>query len=110
MNWPSLARRFDVGRLFQKQDGPPAPGTKFSIPKNDQKIPPGHVKLRKMRGSNYIEITYPTGEFERILHHKRFNDDMIRRGIDPEKVESIVDFVWNFGEAIVRLKNEPTVK
>jgi len=41
--------------------------------------------------------------YETLVHSKNFNNQLVQRGFDPERVEWIADYVWNFGEAIVRL-------
>lgn len=66
-------------------------------------IPEGYVMLKKLRGCNIFQLHYATGEFETIVHSKEFNQKLVKRGIDPEKVEWISDFCYNFGEIIVKL-------
>jgi hypothetical protein len=80
--------------------------TIFQIPgQKAPEIPEGCVMLKKTRGCAIFQIWYPgdVQPYEVIVHNRHFHSQLIERGFDPERVEWIVDYVWNFGQAIVRL-------
>jgi hypothetical protein len=80
--------------------------TTFQVPPAPKlELPEGCVLLKKLRMCAIFQLWYPGDiqPYEVLVHNKNFNAQLVERGFDPERVEWIVDYVWNFGEAIVRL-------
>jgi hypothetical protein len=100
INWPGPSSPKHPQKVESLHD------TIFQLPKpTPLEIPEGHVLLKKIRGCSIFQLWYPgdVKPYEVMVHNRNFNQQLIERGFDPDRVEWIVDYVWNMGEAIVQL-------
>lgn len=63
--------------------------------------PAGHVALYRVAGQNLIKIVYPDGQSESVFHNKNIAHQLTQRGLPPEKVERVLDYLWNYPEVFV---------
>lgn len=93
-------------RLFKNHA---RPGTTYEVPgAPPTAIPEGYVKLVRIPKSNFLQIHYRDGSFENFVHSRDTQRFLVKRGLNPYKVEWLVDYLWNYNEVIVRVREPGT--
>jgi len=66
----------------------------YSEPPGDP--PEGQVLLQRVPHSRILKVTLYNGESHRIMHGQDIYLRLAAFGVDKEKAERVMDYVWNF--------------
>lgn len=75
-------------------------------------LPPLKVKLYREPWCDYVQITYVSDQGNTVSEELDADDTrewFNKRGADMDKIEKILDYIWNFYKAEVTIENPKRV-
>lgn len=100
--WGRLQDRLGLNKSPNKAK----PGDKFIVPgPKPTPIPEGHVLLKRIPRTNFLQVHYRDGSFENLVYSKTTEDFLVRKvGCNPFKVDWYTNFLFNFNKVIVPIR------